>query len=95
MYTLEKLCDVFQAKGVTLESPGIGIQASRFLKESGHPYRVQACMYQNEPMFMFVFEYIPVDSPTMVAYRFQESDDARAMKKVLELEDTSFVTAIY
>ena len=95
MYSRDKLCDIFQAKGVPLQSPGIGIQASRFLKESGHPYRVHACMYEDQPMFMFVFEYIPVDTPTTVNYRFQETDEAREMKSVLGLEETKFVTAIY
>ena len=93
-YTPEALYKLFQDRGLTFEGPGIGLQATRFLKQTGQPYLVRSCMYEDEHMFMFVAVFKAV-ADKRTDYCFEETDDARAMKDALKLEGARFITAIY
>lgn len=94
VYTPPAICEFFAGRGLTLERPGIGLQATRFLKQQGQPYLIRSCMYNNEHMFMFVAAYkLMLDETT--TYHFEETEAARAMKEELKLEGAAFVTAIY
>lgn len=93
VYSPEKLHQYFEARGLTLQKHGIGVTASRFLREHGHNYRVKSCMYQDKHMFLFLAtsRLLTGEGAT---FQFEETPEAIAMKKELEL-DAAFVTAIY
>jgi hypothetical protein len=94
-YTRDQLCAFFEENhGLTLKRPAIAVQATHCLKQQGLPYRVKACMYNNEPLFMFVAMYRPTLTPT-ITFTFEENEDARVMKETLKLHGAPFLTAIY
>ena len=93
-YTPEKLCDFFRERGVTLKSPGMSLEATRYLKSKGHHYPVKSCMYQDQHIFLFAVGFIPI-TPQTRTYRFEETQEALNLKKALKLEDAPFVTAVY
>ena len=93
-YTPEKLCDFFHEQGVTLESPGMSLEAICYLKSQGHHYSVKPCMYQDQHVFLFAVGFIPITTQTRT-YRFEEMKEALDMKEELKLEDAPFVTAVY
>jgi hypothetical protein len=93
LYTPEKLRQYFQARGLTLQNHGVGITASRFLREHGHNYRVKSCMYQGQHMFLFLVTS-KLETSDAAMFHFEETEEALQMKKELDL-DATFVTAIY
>jgi hypothetical protein len=93
-FSPNELCNFFQARGVTLTSPGLGVQATRALEWDGHPYMVKSCMIEDEHVFVFVTAYRPIAISTR-SFRFEETEAACNMKSELKLDGARFVTAVY
>ena len=93
-YTPEKLCDFFHEQGVTLQPPGMSLEATHYLKSQGHHYPVKFCMYQDQHVFLFAVGFIPI-TPQTRTYHFKEMQEALDLKEALKLEDAPFVMAVY
>jgi len=92
-YTPEELCEFFEKQSEPLEEQCIGVQATQYLNNDGHPYSVKACLYKDKLIFLFVVAYIPVTAKTFDNC-FMEMVTALKMKLDLKL-DKNFMTALY
>jgi len=77
-YTPEELCEFFKKQSEPLKELCIGVQATQYLNNDGHPYSVKACLYEDKLIFLFAISYISVTSKT-VDYCFTETPTALKM----------------